>query len=292
MYTQNTYIVYFVPPFFPFSEIAQRKMNFQLATRVEITTIGSGRVFPYSFFGCYFRFLYRQINDCVTHTPSTLTDFRSHLTDPMVKGENTKLFVKWHDSMRCLSSTGYKRQCEICFNVPIKGKTFFILFSCALSFWKKNKNKNLTASQRSRWRFVILSLPSSLSCRVYDSALFWSWGSDRGPDTIYLMLVTHTHSGTVCPARLLYYFNVYRLVHRALYLSLVSSKNIWEFISLLFFGRGEFIASSPILIRHYVSSCKKLSDQCRAFFINSFSSFLSSSGSIGPRRNVADWVAP
>ena len=122
---------------------------------------------------------------------------------------------------------------------------------------KKNKNKNLTASQRSRWRFVILSLPSSLSCRVYDSALFWSWGSDRGPDTIYLMLVTHTHSGTVCPARLLYYFNVYRLVHRALYLSLVSSKKIWEFISLLFLGEGNSLLRAPFLyaiMYHHVKS--------------------------------------
>ena len=212
-------------------------MNFQLATRVEITTIGSGRVFL-SFFGCYFRFLYRQINDCVTRTPSTLTDFRSHRTDPMVKGENTKLFVKWHDSMRCLSSTGYKRQCEICFNVPIKGKTFFILFSCALSFWKKNKNKNLTASQRSRWRFVILSLPSSLSCRVYDSALFWSWGSDRGPDTIYLMLVTHTQWDGLSGKTFILFQCLPSGAPGPLSFSCVFKKNMGIYFPSLFWARG------------------------------------------------------
>ena len=139
MYTQNTYIVYFVPPFFPLLRNSPKENEFPTGYTCwnNDDRLRARLSFFFFFFGCYFRFLYRQINDCVTRTPSTLTDFRSHRTDPMVKGENTKLFVKWHDSMRCLSSTGYKRQCEICFNVPIKGKTFFILFSCALSFWKR-----------------------------------------------------------------------------------------------------------------------------------------------------------
>ena len=122
---------------------------------------------------------------------------------------------------------------------------------------KKNKNKNLTASQRSRWRFVILSLPSSLSCRVYDSALFWSWGSDRGPDTIYLMLVTHTQWDGLSGKTFILFQCLPSGAPGPLSFSCVFKKKIWEFISLLFLGEGNSLLRAPFLyaiMYHHVQS--------------------------------------
>ena len=103
---------------------------------------------------------------------------------------------------------------------------------------KKNKNKNLTASQRSRWRFVILSLPSSLSCRVYDSALFWSWGSDRGPDTIYLMLVTHTQWDGLSGKTFILFQCLPSGAPGPLSFSCVFKKNMGIYFPSLFWARG------------------------------------------------------
>ena len=121
---------------------------------------------------------------------------------------------------------------------------------------------------------------------MYDSALFWSWGSDRGPDTIYLMLVTHTQWDGLSGKTFILFQCLPSGAPGPLSFSCVFKKNMGIYFPSLF-GRGEFIASSPILIRHYVSSCKKLSDQCRAFFINSFSSFLLLRGVSG---RVVTWL--
>lgn len=83
-------------------------------------------------------------------------------------------------------------------------ETFFILSFCLMParsvvvVWKRDSTDDGLLFLP--WNFS----PSLLLCPVECMTVPF-FGVRRGPDTIYLMLVTQ-HSGTVCPARLLYYF--------------------------------------------------------------------------------------
>ncbi len=94
-------------------------------------------------------------------------------------------------------------------------ETFFILSFCAparaIRCCRLKRDSTDDGLLFLPWNTPSLSLQVSL-CPVECMTVPF-FGVRRGPDTIYLMLVTQ-HSGTVCPARLLYYFNVYRLLHR------------------------------------------------------------------------------